>query len=428
LAVIVGVACSIASTAGLEGVSALLVIIGTSAVLWGQRDRLARGIRNALGGAWPTVALASAALAAAPRRLWVLVSAVMLSTLLVVTTTVLAAGLERVVGTMFRSWDDAEYVVQTVPLGELAIGQILPESWVQKLHDLPGRLTIDRFDILYLDGRPALVEGLGRASNDPIMQLASASARRAVETGRSVIVTRRFAAVLDVKAGTTIDLATPSGRHRVRVADIVDLTTIQQGAVALNATLERRWFGGEGASRVEITKMPGERPSSSRAIADALVGAPVPVTVSTGRGLRVASEDRFEQVLRGLTALGWVAAVVVSVAVLDSIALSVIQRRRELGVLRALGARRRHVVGMVVAETAIAATVGCLLGSLISLSLVHNGSVLADTITGFRIHDHVGIHLMLSSVLGALSIALVAAAIPAWSATRVRVVDALASR
>lgn len=62
-------------------------------------------------------------------------------------------------------------------------------------------------------------------------------------------------------------------------------------------------------------------------------------------------------------------AVVVALGVMAALLISVIQRRRELGLLRAVGATRGQIMGTVVAEALLMGAIGTLLGLLIGLPL-----------------------------------------------------------
>src|SRR5207253_1570159 len=87
------------------------------------------------------------------------------------------------------------------------------------------------------------------------------------------------------------------------------------------------------------------------------------------------------------TRLVRIAAVIVTLVVFDAFALSLVHRRRELAVLRAIGARRSHVLGMVVTEALLTGAIAVVLGAVLGLALVHEGAMLSARVVGFRIAD-----------------------------------------
>ena len=127
----------------------------------------------------------------------------------------------------------------------------------------------------------------------------------------------------------------------------------------------------------------------------------------------------------GFLAVGWVAAVVVTLVVFDAFALSLVHRRRELAVLRAIGARRSQVLGMVVSEALLTGTVAVVLGTALGIALTHEGAALAQRVVGFGISDQVRLVPLLAATLGALALAVLGAAIPAWHAARAPYLEGL---
>ena len=79
-----------------------------------------------------------------------------------------------------------------------------------------------------------------------------------------------------------------------------------------------------------------------------------------------------------------VVIIVVAITVLNTILMSVLERQKEYGVLRAVGTRPGQIVGMVLTETALltlaALLVGSVLGYLINLYFSVNGITLANPI------------------------------------------------
>ena len=95
-------------------------------------------------------------------------------------------------------------------------------------------------------------------------------------------------------------------------------------------------------------------------------------------GVKVVSgESMLTSVRQGLTALlggvlGLMAIMFVSTGLMVSVLFSAIitERRRELGLLRAIGARRKQIVGMLLMEAGLATAVGGLAGCVLGLLLM----------------------------------------------------------
>lgn len=125
-----------------------------------------------------------------------------------------------------------------------------------------------------------------------------------------------------------------------------------------------------------------------------------------------------------LLGIGGISLVVASVAILNVMLMSVIERRGEIGVLRAVGIRRGEVLRMILTESAFLGVLGGLVGALGSLGV---GLVLFSVLAG----DATAVLQWASSqyLLYGLAFAVVASVLsgfyPAWKAANESPVDAL---
>jgi len=134
------------------------------------------------------------------------------------------------------------------------------------------------------------------------------------------------------------------------------------------------------------------------------------------RALRISDLVRF--------GVSLVALIVGGLLVANTVMMSVYERTREFGVMRALGARRGFIFRLVVLEALFLA----LLGGTLGLAL---GGMVSYAINLYTF-AHVGLalsavtpRLALFSLLVALSLGLFAGLLPAYNASRIPVVEAL---
>ena len=108
----------------------------------------------------------------------------------------------------------------------------------------------------------------------------------------------------------------------------------------------------------------------------------------------------------------------------NTMAMSIRERVREIGVLKALGFRRYHVLGLLIGESVILSLGGALIGSWaprIFFSVVDVAQVSGGFLLRFYVTPGT---LALCAGIG-LFIGIVSAGIPAWNASRISVVNAL---
>jgi putative ABC transport system permease protein len=111
------------------------------------------------------------------------------------------------------------------------------------------------------------------------------------------------------------------------------------------------------------------------------------------------------------------------VGMLNTMLMSVLERTREIGVLRALGWRRRQVLGMILQESLVLGAVGGVFGILLGLGLGKLVS-LAEGMWGSIELVYTPL-IVVQAVVLALIAGVAGGLYPAWRATRMRPVEAL---
>ena len=127
-------------------------------------------------------------------------------------------------------------------------------------------------------------------------------------------------------------------------------------------------------------------------------------------------EDMVEQI-------SFLAVLVGAVGMLNTMLMSVLERTREIGVLRALGWRRRQVLGMVLRESLVLGAVGGLCGTILGLGL----GALMGLVPGYMgaLKPLYTPQLFAQAIVVALMAGVAGGLYPAWRATRMRPVEAL---
>jgi ABC-type antimicrobial peptide transport system permease subunit len=155
----------------------------------------------------------------------------------------------------------------------------------------------------------------------------------------------------------------------------------------------------------------------------AAIEARFPDLAATGSGDAMA-QDELMQVYRSL---GWViglfAILVGGLGMMNAQLMSVMERTREIGVLRAMGWRRRRVVTMILGEALVVATIGGALGLALSVGLItlmSRTAALGGFLSGTVASGAVVQALVIAGVIG-----LVSGGYPAWRAARLAPVEAM---
>jgi len=121
--------------------------------------------------------------------------------------------------------------------------------------------------------------------------------------------------------------------------------------------------------------------------------------------------------------ISFLAVFIGAVGMLNTMLMSVLERTREIGVLRSLGWRRRQVLGMILNESLVLGGVGGICGIPLGLGL---GSLVgAAGIWGGAIRPLYTPQLLVQALLVAMVAGAIGGLYPAWRATRMRPVEAL---
>ncbi|MBV9968825.1 MAG: ABC transporter permease [Xanthobacteraceae bacterium] len=154
----------------------------------------------------------------------------------------------------------------------------------------------------------------------------------------------------------------------------------------------------------------------------------------------ISNESMMTPIRQGLAVLldgmlGLMVVVLASTALMAGVLFSAIitERRRELGLLKAVGARRSQIVGMLLCESVLATAVGgfmgCLLGVLLLRVFEHSlVYYLGGVGVPFAWLDATNMLLAaLSCIIAAAAIGAAAAFLPAWRASRAQAYDLIRS-
>lgn len=295
----------------------------------------------------------------------------------------------------------------------------------ERVADVEGVATVSglRFAQVRIDGDDESVTGIDPESfTDVYNVFEGEDVVAALEPGE-VAVSEDHAEDEDLDAGDVLVVRTARrDRLELRVAGTYeDRAELMGDRVVPNATVAR----DIGVSRDSFLFLAAEDGADTEAVlaaVDRALERAFPQTeVLTGEEFKDDQAAQIDQVLGLIYALLALAVIVSLFGIVNTLALSITERTRELGMLRAIGTSRRQVRSMIRQESIVIAVIGGVLGLAVGvvISLVFTASI-----EDIELHVPVGslvVLLVLSGVAGML-----AAALPARRAARLDVLEALA--
>jgi putative ABC transport system permease protein len=240
------------------------------------------------------------------------------------------------------------------------------------------------------------------------------------------IVKKSFAKTHHLKIGQTIEMLTPSNKHvSLRVLGIVkeEFGLLQDMTIAVS--LARSAFGLREDALDFVSYAPGANNAQVQPAVDRVLNEQFPQARS-----RTAAQFKHEQAsqINSLLALIYVLlalSVIVSLfGIVNTLILSIYERTRELGMMRAIGTSQRQVRQMIRYESIITALIGGVFGLVIGVVGAILVAVLALSGSGYVLTIPFGTLVILLFV--AALAGLLAAQLPARRAARLDMIQALA--
>ncbi|MFH5232200.1 ABC transporter permease [Antrihabitans spumae] len=263
---------------------------------------------------------------------------------------------------------------------------------------------------------------LRRERSTSLYEAISEPSRAKVLAGEGVVVSRDIARVLDVEAGGTLTVPTPNGFENVQVLEVFPYFSALTGFVGMSLPLMQQWFDRPDSTLLEVTVDSGADRAAVQAAIEGVV--PSSVNVYSGREVLDGMTASLQQATVLISAITWIVVFVAAVALVNTMMLSVLERRRELGVLRAMGSSRRFTMRTVLVEAAAIGIVGGLCGLVVGVLNQYVNTIAFSHVLGLDIAFQLtpptvvfGLAALLLSLLGAIP--------PGLHATRLNVIDAV---
>jgi putative ABC transport system permease protein len=242
----------------------------------------------------------------------------------------------------------------------------------------------------------------------------------------AVLVSQPFHRRFHLGLGDTINLATPTGRHDFKIAGVyVDYTT-EGGTILVDWQTYRKFWQDDGINGIGIylDKKSNLTASQVQAMLRPQLAPYGDYLIKSNRELREQIFRIFDQTFSVTYILQTIGIIVSALGIFLSLTILVTERRREISILRAVGASRRQIEALVLWEAAIIGLLGSILGIAAGLVLAFILSfVINVSFFGWTISWATPWGFLLSLPLAVIVAALAAGYWPARQAARLDIAD-----
>jgi putative ABC transport system permease protein len=394
---------------------------------------LAKAIRPALKWLRPVEGvLAADSLIQSPRRTSASVAALMLSLTLVVAFAGMArASYDSLIGWMHTALNPDLFIM---PSQSIVVRTIrFPGAMGPEIGAIPGveRVQMVRDARIVFRKTPIMLvaveaDSIGQTAQlPPVAGNADEMYRKAAE-GEGLIVADNLALLQHLSLGDMLEIPAPNGLIRLPVVGIIVDYSDQQGTIFMDRRLFVKYWSDDSVNVMRVYLKPGtSMPEVRQRILEKYAGQRQ-VFVLTNAELKAYILKVTDQWF-SLTSIQIAVAVLVAIlGIVNTLTVSITDRRRELGVLQAVGGLQGQIRRTIWLEALSIAVIGLTLGfALGAINLYYILQMVRYDIAGMRLDYEYPYPTMLALVPVMLAAAFVAAIWPAESAVRGSLVEAL---
>ena len=357
-----------------------------------------------------------------PRRTAATASALMIGLALVATMSIIGQSAKASTSKAVSENLTADFVVSNAvgtPFSPTIAAQIRRQAGVQTVAEFRTATgTISGDDVFLGAADP---EQLAQGVNVPMQ-----SGRFSDLTDKTILVDKTTASDKGYQLGEVVPLKLQGGIQRLKVAGIFAASAVVPANYLVTlATLENGALKPED-NLLFIVPKEGVSAATLHDQIDPITKDLPTIELQDQSGFADAQNKQVDNFLLLIYALLGLSIIIASLGIVNTLALSVIERTREVGLLRAIGLSRRQLRRMVRLESVAIAVLGAILGIIIGIAF---GVSLIEALSdqGLDVLAVPWLQLVIF-VLVAAVIGVLAAWLPARRAAKLNVLDAISTQ
>jgi putative ABC transport system permease protein len=380
--------------------------------------------RQGIGG------LAQSNLTRAPSRVAVTASASMLGLAVIVAAGGLVTSMSGSIFDMLRQSLGSDYLLMPPSLGIWGSDVGANAGFAGQLRDIRGvdEVSTFRYASSMANGQAVSLLGIDPVAFPQVSGLhfmeGGPSVYNQIASGRALIANGAFMLATGARVGDTVELVTSEGEAPYRIAAVAtDLLNAKMTTAFISQANLQADFGSSEDVFIQINL---EKDADRQA-----VGAQIKKLAADYPQFKLIMGAEYFQAIKtmggaafsGIYILFAILAFPSLIAMLNTLTIGVIERTREIGMIRAVGGTRKQVRNMVVAEALLLAVIGTAFGIMGGVYLGY------AFVSGIKIMFPMGYFFPWTGILAAVVVGLLfgalAALVPARQAAQLDIVEAL---
>jgi putative ABC transport system permease protein len=405
-----------------------LTVVLPKLVLWSAH--VLRPILNWLGGS--EGALAVDAMIQTPRRCAATVGALMVGLMFVFSTTSYIQSYRRMLDRWMNQVLNADIFVATSAMLR-STSYHFTEDLGRQIAALPGVSHVEnvRFTAIPYRGDTAAViaiemDGFLARSQNAIEGANTSTVHDVLAQGRGVLVSRNFALRFSAGIGDRLTLESPAGPLEVPIVGFLDDYRSEKGTIFMDRALYKKYWADDAVDFVNVDLNPGVDQAAMKAQIERLTSGSFHAFVYTNAEFKRWISSLVDQFFT-LNYMQLVVAVSIAIlGIVNTLLISVSERRREIGIVRAIGGLRSQIRKLVLLEAVAVAVVGVFVGSVAGvLNTLFMSHAVSVVLVGYTVPFYFPWDFVLLSVPVVTAVSLAAGWWPARNAACMQVIEAI---
>ena len=374
--------------------------------------------------------LAQGNLTRQPSRVAITASATMLGIAIIVSLGGMVASMTITMNRLIREGLGSDYlfIPPSISLWNSNVGA--NQDFAARLQEIEGVKEIStlRFAGTVLGDQAISILGINPQTFPKVSKLefveGDESAFLALDQGNQIISNGTLASILGIKVGDVLELTSPSGKADFTVAGIgSDLLNAKVNTIYMSQKNLATYFDSTDDVFLQLNLKEGADVAKTESEIKSVAADYPQFNVISGKKYADTMLTQLQAAFASMYFLLALFALPSLIAMLNTLAISVLERTREIGMLRAVGATQKQVRTMVVAEALLLALIGTTFGILAGLYL---GYVFVNALNVIIPMKYVfPVAGVVAAIVTGLIFGIIAALIPAKQAAKMDVVKAL---
>ncbi len=243
--------------------------------------------------------------------------------------------------------------------------------------------------------------------------------------GDVVFISTVIADKYDLQPGDSIRLETRRGQRDFEVGAVV--SEFQDRGFAIHGSWKdlRRYFGVNDVSAFQVKLLPDATRAEVAEEIDRVYGERQHLTIESNETMKEEAMSVVSEAFSMFDVLGLIAVIVAALGVINTLTMSVLERTREIGMLRGVGMTRWQVVKMILSEAGTVGVMGGVFGLVYGLFMSRLFIGGANMTQGYQLTQVTPIQGLVLGFVIALVVSQLAALMPARRGATLQVIEAL---